>query len=74
MHDAEGLALGVAALVRVIEAGGGADGDAERDAVLQALAALPLTPSWRRLVEGRLARGGVVEDWTARLDGTPHQP
>ena len=43
-------------------------------AVLTALAALPLTPSWRRLVEGRLARGGVVEDWTARLDGTPHQP
>lgn len=43
-------------------------------AVLTALAALPLTPSWRRLVEGRLARGGVLEDWTARLDGTPHQP
>src|SRR5690606_26325916 len=33
-------------------------------AVLQALAALPLTPSWRRLVEGRLARGHV-EDWGA---------
>lgn len=39
-------------------------------AVLQALAALPLTPSWRRLVEGRLARG-QVEDWGARLDGAP---
>lgn len=39
-------------------------------AVLQALAALPLTPSWRRLVEGRLARG-QVEDWSARMDGAP---
>lgn len=37
-------------------------------AVLQALAALPLTPSWQRLVQGRLARG-AVEDWRARLDG-----
>ena len=41
--------------------------------VLQALAALPLTPSWRRLVEGRLARG-VVEDWAPRLEGTPIPP
>ena len=39
-------------------------------AVLSDLAALPLTPSWRRLVEGRLARG-VVEDWAPRMDGTP---
>ncbi len=39
-------------------------------AVLQALAALPLTPSWRRLVEGRLARGHV-EDWGARMNGAP---
>ena len=38
--------------------------------VLHALAALPLTPSWRRLVEGRLARG-QVEDWSPRMDGTP---
>lgn len=42
-------------------------------AVLGALAALPLTPSWRRLVEGRLARG-AVEDWSARLDGAPLPP
>ena len=39
-------------------------------AVLRDLAALPLTPSWRRLVEGRLARG-VLEDWAPRMDGTP---
>lgn len=38
--------------------------------VLNALAALPLTPSWRRLVEGRLARG-QVEDWSPRMDGAP---
>ena len=38
--------------------------------VLHDLAALPLTPSWRRLVEGRLARG-QVEDWRPRMDGTP---
>ena len=38
--------------------------------VLQALAALPLTPSWRRLVEGRLA-SGQVEDWRSRLSGAP---
>ena len=43
-------------------------------AVLHALAALPLTPSWQRLVQGRLARAGV-EDWQARLDGSlPPQP
>ena len=39
-------------------------------AVLRELAALPLTPSWRRLVESRLERG-VVEDWAPRMDGTP---
>ena len=37
-------------------------------AVLRELAALPLTPSWPRLVEGRLERG-VVEDWAARMEG-----
>jgi hypothetical protein len=30
--------------------------------------ALPLTPSWRKLVEGRLARG-EVESWAKRIDG-----
>ena len=38
-------------------------------AVLRDLATLPLTPSWRRLVEGRLARG-VLEDWAPRMEGT----
>ena len=43
-------------------------------AVLHALAALPLTPSWQRLVQGRLARAGT-EDWQSRLDGPlPLQP
>ena len=42
-------------------------------AVLQALAALPLTPSWRRLVESRLARGGI-EDWAPRLEGASILP
>ena len=42
-------------------------------AVLQALAALPLTPSWRRMVEGRLARN-VVEDWAQRMEGTLVRP
>lgn len=42
-------------------------------AVLQALAALPLTPSWRRLVDARLARG-AVEDWTSRMEGAPVPP
>ena len=37
-------------------------------AVLQALAALPLTPSWQRMVQGRLERA-AVENWKARLDG-----
>lgn len=37
-------------------------------AVLQALARLALTPSWQRLVQGRLARA-EAEDWQARLDG-----
>ncbi len=41
-------------------------------AVLQALAALPLTPSWQRLVQGRLARA-AAQDWQARLDGPPPQ-
>ena len=36
--------------------------------VLQAMSALPLTPSWRRLVDARLARGRI-EDWSARMDG-----
>lgn len=38
--------------------------------VLRALGALPLTPSWRRMVDGRLARG-LVEDWSVRTDGVP---
>ena len=41
--------------------------------VLLALAALPLTPSWRRMVDGRLARG-VVEDWAPRMEGAPIPP
>jgi MOSC domain-containing protein YiiM len=32
--------------------------------------ALPLVPSWQRLIAARLATG-AVEDWTARLDGPP---
>lgn len=35
---------------------------------LHAMLALPLTPSWQRLVSGRLARR-AVEDWTARVEG-----
>lgn len=35
---------------------------------LRAAMALPLVPSWRKLVETRLARG-AVEDWGARIDG-----
>ena len=42
-------------------------------AVLHALAALPLTPSWRRLVDARLARG-AVEDWTSRMEGASVPP
>ena len=42
-------------------------------AVLQALAALPLPPSWQRMVHGRLARA-QVEDWRPRLDGPPPAP
>ncbi len=42
-------------------------------AVLQALAALPLPPSWQRMVHGRLARA-QVEDWRPRLDGPPPPP
>ena len=37
-------------------------------AALEAMLALPLTPSWRKLVEGRLARG-EVESWAKRIDG-----
>lgn len=33
---------------------------------------LPLTPSWRRLFETRLA-SGCAEDWSARLDGRPNR-
>lgn len=36
---------------------------------LQAMQALPLPPSWRKLVAGRLARG-QVEDWSARIEGS----
>lgn len=35
--------------------------------------ALPLPPSWRRLVEQRLARK-QVEDWSPRLKGPTHAP
>lgn len=35
---------------------------------LRAALDLPLVPSWRALIERRLARGRV-EDWSARLDG-----
>ena len=37
-------------------------------AALEAMLALPLTPSWRKLVEGRLARD-EVESWAKRIDG-----
>lgn len=36
--------------------------------VLEAMQALPLTPSWRRLVARRLA-SRQVEDWSARIGG-----
>ncbi|MGO1072346.1 MOSC domain-containing protein [Lysobacter sp. CA199] len=35
---------------------------------LRAALALPLVPSWRKLVETRLARG-AVEDWRSRIEG-----
>ncbi|MGH8079584.1 MAG: MOSC domain-containing protein, partial [Lysobacter sp.] len=35
---------------------------------LRAAQALPLVPSWRKLVDMRLARG-EVEDWGSRIDG-----
>lgn len=37
-------------------------------ATLSEMLTLPLTPSWRRLVSGRLAQR-KVEDWSARIDG-----
>ena len=37
-------------------------------AALADMLTLPLTPSWRKLVEGRLARG-EVESWAKRIDG-----
>jgi MOSC domain-containing protein YiiM len=37
-------------------------------AALAEMLTLPLTPSWRKLVEGRLARG-EVESWARRIDG-----
>ncbi len=40
--------------------------------VLEALLALPLVPSWRRLFERRLAQG-TIEDWSPRLDGPARQ-
>jgi MOSC domain-containing protein YiiM len=39
----------------------------DRD-LLREAAALPLPPSWHKLIEGRLARGSL-EDWSARLEG-----
>jgi MOSC domain-containing protein YiiM len=41
-------------------------------ATLSEMLTLPLTPSWRRLVSGRLAQR-KVEDWSARIDG-PSMP
>ncbi len=38
---------------------------------LREVLALPLTPSWRRLFEQRLAAG--AEDWSRRLDGQARQ-
>nr|CUV32244.1 protein of unknown function [Ralstonia solanacearum] len=35
--------------------------------------ALPLTPSWRKLVENRLARG-EVESWDKRIEGPARGP
>ncbi len=35
--------------------------------------ALPLTPSWRKLVEHRLARG-EVESWDKRIEGPARDP
>ena len=43
------------------------------ESTVQALAALPLAPSWRRLVDARLARG-AVEDWTSRMEGASVSP
>ena len=40
--------------------------------ILAGMLALPLTPSWQRLVNARLARR-AVEDWGARIDGPPRQ-
>jgi len=37
-------------------------------AALEDMLALPLTPSWRKLVQGRLMRG-EVESWAKRIDG-----
>ncbi|MGM3276008.1 MOSC domain-containing protein [Ralstonia sp. 24A2] len=37
-------------------------------AALEDMLALPLTPSWRKLVEGRLTLG-EVESWAKRIDG-----
>lgn len=41
-------------------------------ALLREVLALPLTPSWRRLFEQRLA-AGAAEDWSRRLDGQARQ-
>lgn len=40
---------------------------ADDESLARALA-LPLVPSWRRIVEGRLSTG-TIEDWSARVDG-----
>lgn len=40
---------------------------------LKGMLALPLTPSWAKLVEARLV-SGTVEDWSSRLDGPAHAP
>jgi MOSC domain-containing protein YiiM len=41
-------------------------------AVLREMLGLPLPASWRKLVEGRIARQ-AVEDWSARIDGPRKQ-
>ena len=40
--------------------------------VLREMLTQPLTPSWLKLMNGRLARR-TVEDWTARIDGPAKQ-
>ena len=43
-------------------------GAPQEPAVVREALALPLVPSWRALLERRLATGRI-EDWTSRLEG-----